>query len=125
LSACANSSRRSNRSIYPSTHPNRGPQRKLTFVLLKCGRKLALASLLVKHGFSVRDAWVSDGLNKGDADEFMEKIAHELASFDATLDIVQAATAHGLAINLEQGEAPPFGLVQFLEAIGLAQVRPE
>ena len=95
------------------------------FVLLKRGRKLALASLLVKHGFGVRDAWVRDGLSMREADAFMAEIAHELDPFDATLEIVQAAIAHGLTINLEQGEAPPFGLVQFLEAVGLTQVRPE
>ncbi|WP_336491556.1 hypothetical protein [Methylobacterium nigriterrae] len=95
------------------------------FVLLKRGRKLALASLLVKHGFGVRDAWVRDGLGQREAAQFMAEIAQELDPFDATLDIVQAAVAHGLAVNLDRREAPPFGLVQFLEAVGLTQVRPE
>ncbi|MDR7040313.1 truncated hemoglobin YjbI [Methylobacterium sp. BE186] len=95
------------------------------FVLLKRGRKLALASLLVKHGFGVRDAWVRDGLSQREAAQFVAEIAHELDPFDASLEIVQAAIAHGLAANLGKGEAPPFGLVQFLEVVGLTQVRPE
>ncbi len=95
------------------------------FVIIKRGRKLALASLLVKHGFGVRDAWVRDDLSRREVDQLLAEIGQELDPFDASPEIVQAAVAHGLAANLDRGEPPPFGLVQFVEAVSLPQVRPE
>ena len=94
------------------------------FVILKRGRKLALASLLVKHGFGVRDGWVRDDLSRREVDQLLAEIEQELDPFDASPEIVQAAVAHGLAANLDRHEPPPFGLVQFLEAVSPVQVRP-
>lgn len=95
------------------------------FVVIKRGRKLAVASLLVKHGFGVRDAWVRENLSKREVDQLIAEIGQELDPFDASPEIVKAAVAHGLAVGLDRGEPPPFGLVQFLEAVGMTQVRPE
>jgi hypothetical protein len=95
------------------------------FVIIKRGRKLALASLLVKHRLGVRDGWVRDDLSRREVDQLLAEIGQELDPFDASPEIVQAAVAHGLAANLDRGEPPPFGLVHFLEAVGLTQVRPE
>jgi hypothetical protein len=93
------------------------------FVVVKRGRKLALASLLVKQGFGVRDAWVREDLSRREADEFFAEIGHQIDSFDASPEIVRAIIAHRLADNLDRREPPPFGLVQFLEAVSPVQVR--
>ena len=93
------------------------------FVVLKRGRKLALASLLVKQGFGVRDAWVREDLSRREADEFLAEIGHQIDSFDASPEVVRAIIAHRLADNLDRHEPPPFGLVQFLEAVSPVQVR--
>ena len=94
------------------------------FVILKRGRKLALASLLVKQGFGVRDAWVRDDLSRREIDQLLAEIAYQTDPFDGSPDILQAVIAHRLADNLERNEPPPFGLVQALEAIRPVQVRP-
>lgn len=94
------------------------------FVIIKRGRKLALASLLVKQGFGVRDAWVREDLTRREIDALLAEIGHQLDSFDASPEVIQAIIAHRLADNLERNEPPPFGLVQFLEAVSPVQVRP-
>ncbi|GJD52943.1 hypothetical protein OPKNFCMD_5711 [Methylobacterium crusticola] len=95
------------------------------FVLLKRGRKLALAALLVKHGFGVRDAWVREDLGRREVDQLLTEVGQQLDAFDGSPEIVEVAVAHGLAVGLDRNEPPPFGLVQVLEAVGLTQVRPE
>ncbi|TXN06948.1 hypothetical protein FV222_03870 [Methylobacterium sp. WL103] len=95
------------------------------FVILKRGRKLALASLLVKHGFGVRDAWVREDLSRRESDQFLAEVGRQLDTFDASPEIAQSLIAHHLATNIDRQEPPPFGLVQFLEAVSPGQVRPE
>ena len=95
------------------------------FVILKRGRKLALASLLVKQGFGVRDAWIREDISRREIDQLLAEIGHQLDSFDASPEIVQAIIAHRLADNLDRHEPPPFGLVQFLEAVSPLHVRPD
>ncbi|NEU14597.1 hypothetical protein G3T14_21140 [Methylobacterium sp. BTF04] len=94
------------------------------FVVLKRGRKLALASLLVKQGFGVRDAWIREDLSRREADQFLAEAGRQIDTFDASPEIVQAIIAHRLADNLDKHKPPPFGLVQFLEAVSPVQVRP-
>jgi hypothetical protein len=94
------------------------------FVILKRGRKLALAALLVKQGFGVRDAWLREDLSRREIDELLAEIGGQTDSFDASPEIVQTIIAHHLADNLDRREPPPFGLVQFIEAVSPAQVRP-
>lgn len=94
------------------------------FVLVKEGRKHAVASLLVKFGVGIPDAWVQHGLTKREADSFLMRIEHELELFDASAPHLAAALAHFLAIGLERGKAPPFGLLDFVETAGLSAVNP-
>lgn len=93
--------------------------------LTKRGRTLALAALLVKHGVGLRDAWVSDGLSRREADGLRARISAELDPFDASPEIVETMVAYALADGLAQGTPPPFGLVQVIEALGLSPIRPQ
>ena len=95
------------------------------FVVLKRGRKLALASLLVKQGFGVRDAWVREDLSRRESDQFLVEVGRQLDTFDASPEIVQSIIAHHLATNIDRQEPPPFGLVQFLESVSPGQIQPE
>ncbi|MCJ2059736.1 hypothetical protein MKL09_24795 [Methylobacterium sp. J-048] len=95
------------------------------FVALKRGRKHALASLLVKHGFGVRDAWIHEDLSRREIEQLLVQIESEIDVFDASPEIAQAIIAHRLADNLDRQEPPPFGLVQFLEAVSPSQIRPD
>ncbi|ACL56417.1 hypothetical protein [Methylobacterium nodulans] len=85
------------------------------FVPLKRGRKLALASLLVKHGFGVRNAWVQENLSRREADQLLAEIGHVLDPFDASPEILQIAVSHGLAVGLDRREPPPSALCSFLK----------
>ena len=95
------------------------------FVVLKRGRKLALASLLVKQGFGVRDAWVREDLSRRESDQFLVEVGRQLDTFDASPEIVQSIIAHHLATDIDRQEPPPFGLVQFLESVSPGQIQPE
>ena len=95
------------------------------FILIKEGRKHAVASLLLKQGIGVRDAWVRSGLTKSDAEMFLSRVEIELDIYDSTMDFVHLALAHFLAVNRASGVMPPFGLVDFVERTGLTAVNPD
>ena len=94
------------------------------FVAIRQKRKHSVASLLVKHGFGVRDAWVRADLTSAETEMFLDQIDFELGGFETSLDVVQTALGHGLAANLKAGEPIPFGLLQFIELTGLSTVAP-
>lgn len=94
------------------------------FVLVKEGRKHAVASLLVKFGVGIPDAWVQHGLSKREADSFLMRIEREVEVFDASAPHLAGVLAHFLAIGLEAGKAPPLGLLDFVETAGLSAVNP-
>jgi hypothetical protein len=92
------------------------------FVVVRRKRKHSVASLLVKHGFGVRDAWVRADLTSAETEMFLDQIDFEMGGFETSLDVVQTALNHGLAVSLKAGEAIPFGLLQFIELTGLSTV---
>jgi hypothetical protein len=95
------------------------------FILVKQGRKHAVASLLLKQGVGVRDAWVRSDLSKSEADMFLYRVESELDIYDSDLDFARLALGHFLAVNRVSGVMPPFGLVDFVERTGLAAVNPD
>lgn len=95
------------------------------FVLIKEGRKHAVASLLLKEGVGVRDAWVNHGMTKRQAEDMLEEIRFQMDMFDISIDHLQQSLGHALSVNANSGVLPPFGLVDFLETIGLAMATPE
>lgn len=87
-------------------------------------RKNILGSLLLKLGFGVRDAWAQDGVKQKEIESaFME--VSLLDQFMISADFMQRAVGHFLALGHETGLMPPFGLVRFLEAVGVSSVQPE
>jgi hypothetical protein len=87
------------------------------FVVVRQKRKHSVANLLIKHGFGVRDAWVRDDLTSAETEMFLDQIDFEMGGFETSLDVVQTALNHGLAVSLKAGEAP-FGLLQFIRVDG-------
>jgi len=61
----------------------------------------------------------------GEGEAFLNEINFAMGGFEATLDAVRSVLAHGLAVNAETNEPIPFGLLQFIEAIGLPALAPE
>ena len=87
-------------------------------------RKNVLGSLVLKHGVGVRDAWAQQGLTQKEIDRaFLD--AAVLDQFTIAPDFLPPAVDHFLALGLETGVMPPFGLVRFLEAVGVSSVQPQ
>lgn len=94
------------------------------FVMVKEGRKHAVGSLLVKHGVGIADAWVHHGLSQREAEGFLNRVEMEIDLFESSLDHLGTTLAHFLAVNLTCNRMPPFGLVDFIESVGLSAVNP-
>ena len=87
-------------------------------------RKNILGSLLLKLGFGVRDAWAQDGVKQKEIDSAFAEVSL-LDQFAISADFIRRAVGHFLALGHQTGLMPPFGLVRFLEAVGVSSVQPE
>lgn len=92
--------------------------------IVRCGRKQALAGLLVKRGFGIRDAWVRRGLSKAELNEILQHVGGEAGLAPSDLGYLAAILRQGLATNLETGNPPPFGALDLVETCGLAEIHP-
>ena len=95
------------------------------FVVAKRGRRFALASLLVKVGKGVADAWVRDGMSKHEADALVEQIIDATDAAEVSIGFVEQRLADALASNLELDTPPPFGLLHVIETLSLGPLHPE
>jgi hypothetical protein len=94
-------------------------------VICREGRRHALASLLLKHGIGVRDAWAQHGMSRAEVEGILLQAGGSVDQYAVDREFLRTATAHFLAVSLETGILPPFGLVDFLETVGLHSVQPE
>ena len=86
-------------------------------------RKNVFGSLVLKHGVGVRDAWAQEGMTQKKIDRaFLD--AAVVDQFTMVPDLLQSAVGHFLALGQQTGAMPPFGLVRFLEAVGVSSVQP-
>jgi len=95
------------------------------FLVVKDGRKQAVAALLLKNGIGVRDAWVNPGLSKADTKTFLYQVDSQTDSYDSAIDHVKLTLGNALAVGRESGHLPPFGLVDVVERAGLGALPPE
>ena len=89
------------------------------------GGKPLVAALLFKQGFGIRDAWVRRNATNAELREIIGQVASEIGLADTSMDYVRIVCGQALAINLEAGHQPPFGLLDCAEAIGLADLNPD
>ncbi|WIW90444.1 hypothetical protein K3M67_20725 (plasmid) [Sphingobium sp. V4] len=94
------------------------------FASIKQGRKNALVSILVKQGHGVRDAWVASSLTRPEIDDMLDHIAFEMSVHETTAEDTSLLLSSALADG-PLGSAPPFGLVQAINLIGLSDVAPK
>ncbi len=95
------------------------------FAIVKRGRRLALASVLVKAGVGVADAWVRDGMTKSEAQDMIDEIVTAASAVDVSIGLVERRIADALVENLDRGVPPPFGLLQATEALGFGSLQPQ
>jgi hypothetical protein len=87
-------------------------------------RKNVFGSLVLKHGVGVRDAWAQEGITQKEIDRaFLD--AAVVDQFTIAPDFLPTAIGHFLALGHQTGTMPPFGLVRFLEAVGVSSVQPQ
>ena len=87
-------------------------------------RKIVFGSLVLKHGVGVRDAWAQEGITQKEIDRaFLD--AAVVDQFKIAPDFLPTAIGHFLALGHQTGTMPPFGLVRFLEAVGVSSVQPQ
>jgi hypothetical protein len=87
-------------------------------------RKNVFGSLVLKHGFGVRDAWAREGMTTKEIKQtFFE--ASLMDQFVIPRDFIRTGVGHFLAVGHQTGLMAPFGLLQFLEAVGVSSVQPE
>src|ERR1700751_676685 len=87
----------------------------------RTGLIIALAEFLVGCTFY---AWAQQGLTQKEIDRTFLNAA-VLDQFTIAPDFLPAAVGHFLARGHQTGVMPPFGLVRFLEAVGLSSVQPQ
>jgi hypothetical protein len=87
-------------------------------------RKNVLGSLVLKLGIGVRDAWAQEGVKIKEIEQaFFETSLMD--QFAVPTEFIRIAAGHFVALGHRTGSIPPFGLLQFLEAVGLSSVQPE
>ena len=109
--------------VYASGFDGSGAQS--VFVVAAEGRERALAALLFKQGFGVRDAWVDHSCAPAEVDAKLEALSMQMDLSPASLDYVAIAVRHFLDVNAQAGVMPSLGLLDVAEATGLTNVNPE
>ena len=102
-----------------------GSGAQTVLVIARHAGKAALAALLVKQDIGVRDAWVRRRLTKAELRGLFEEIKGEIGIAPSTIDHVRLVAGHFLALNGASGTMPPFGLLDFAETVGLADLNPD
>jgi hypothetical protein len=86
-------------------------------------RKNILGSLVLKLGVGVRDAWAQEGVKIKE----IEQVFFEASLMDQVAiptEFIRVAAGHFLALGHQTGSLPPFGLLRFLEVLGISSVQP-
>jgi hypothetical protein len=93
-------------------------------VLAKEKGKPLIAGLLVKLGSGVRDAWVRRDADPATLLAMVDHVDSEISLSETSLDYARIVCCQALGVNIETGQPPPFALVDFAEAAGLAELNP-
>jgi hypothetical protein len=94
------------------------------FAVTKEGRKYLIASLLVKQGVGVADAWCLRDQSKTNVRDFLGHIHSETESHRVGSEFLDFLVPHYLAVGQKNGNVPVAGLLDFVEAIGVEKWQP-
>lgn len=94
------------------------------FAVVQEGRKYLLASLLLKRGVGIADAWCLRDQTKAEVRGFLDQITSQTDSITVDMDFVQTLVAHHLSLGRKWGNVPPAGFLDFVEATGSETWQP-
>jgi hypothetical protein len=86
-------------------------------------RKNVLGSLVLKLAFGVRDAWAQEGTKTKEIEDAFFEVSL-MDQFAISAEFIRVAVGHFLALGHQTGSLPPFGLLRFLETVGVSTVQP-
>jgi hypothetical protein len=86
------------------------------------GRKKRVSSILTKGG--IADAWSGEPESPRQIEASLIVAGMDARMLAVSRSYLDRMVAHHLALTIEKGEAPPFGLLQAAETIGGADWRP-
>lgn len=94
------------------------------FAVIRRGRHHALASVLIKTGAGVKDAWVQDGLTLAEAEAAEGEVSEDADAVPSSVGFFERRVCAALVTNLEGDAPPPFGLVRVVESLALGALPP-
>jgi hypothetical protein len=105
-----------------SSHDGSGSNSLMACV--KSGKRFAILSVLIKSQ-GVTEVLKYGDLGRGDADRLMGLMGTSSPVLNISGDGAAELLALALGRNISAGSPPPFRLVQFCEAVGWAELRPD
>ena len=94
-------------------------------VAAQSGGRRAIAMLLLKQGYGVKDAYVVPCESASAQKRMLATIADEMGAADVAPGFVREALAAALGEGLEAGHLPAPGLIDVADVCGLDDLRPE
>lgn len=91
---------------------------------IQSGGRRALAVVLLKQGFGVKDAFVLPCTSASEQKQMIAQIANESGALEATTDYAFTALSWALADGQANGTMPAAGLLDVVETAGFADLRP-
>jgi hypothetical protein len=86
------------------------------------GRKKRISSILIKGG--IADAWSGEPESRREIEMHFAAAGMETPTIAVSRSYLDRIVAHQLALSIEKGEAPSYGLLQVAEVIGGADWQP-
>jgi hypothetical protein len=86
------------------------------------GRKKRVSSILIKGG--IADAWSGEPESRREIEMHFAAAGMETPTIAVSRSYLDRIVAHQLALSIEKGEAPSYGLLQVAEVIGGADWQP-
>jgi len=91
-------------------------------IISPAGRKKRASSVLTKNG--IADAWSGEPESRRQIEASLAAAGTDAPMLPVSRSYLDRMVAHHLALTIEKGGAPPFGLLQLAETIGGADWRP-
>jgi len=86
------------------------------------GRKKRISSILIKGG--IADAWSGEPESRRRVEATLAASGLDTPMLPVSRSYLDRVLAHHLAVSIEKGETPPFGLLQVAETLGGADWQP-